>query len=48
MSNIFSQVLVVPLAILAHLENGRLERTECRDQILFPTGKKMLCGLPKC
>jgi hypothetical protein len=40
MNNTFSQVYVVPLAILAHLENGRLETTECRDQFLFPTGKK--------
>jgi len=40
MSNTFSQVYVVPLAILPHLENGRLERTGCRDQILLPTGKK--------
>jgi len=40
MSNTFSQVHVVPLAILAHLENGILGRTECRDKILLPTGKK--------
>jgi len=40
MSNTFFQVYVVLLAILAHLENGRLERTECRGQILLPTGKK--------
>jgi hypothetical protein len=40
MSNTFSQVYVVPLAILAHLENGRLERRGCRNQILLPTGKK--------
>jgi hypothetical protein len=31
---------VVPFAMLAHLANGGLERTECRDQILLPTGKK--------
>jgi hypothetical protein len=39
-SNTFSQAYVVPLATLAHMENGRLERTERRDQILLPTGKK--------
>jgi hypothetical protein len=40
MSNTFSQVHVVPRAILAHLENSILERTECMDQILLPPGKK--------
>jgi len=42
MNNTFSQVYVVPLAILAHLKNGRLERTECRDEIYFQLGKNAM------
>jgi hypothetical protein len=42
----YVQVCIFPFVVVAYLENCRLERTACLNEILLETGGEMVWKLP--